>query len=80
MQINWALAVVRLASPVLCRRVRVEFVVQSEYDDTGPMGTSSSFTPTDIPHGYQIYEDRVPPAGISFHRADAEAFARSADR
>jgi hypothetical protein len=44
------------------------------------MGTSSSFTPTDIPHGYRIYEDRLTPAGISFHRADAEAFARSADR
>jgi hypothetical protein len=32
-----------------------------------------------IPKGYQIYEDRLTPAGISFRKDDAAAFARSAD-
>lgn len=32
-----------------------------------------------IPEGYQIYEDRLTPAGISFRKDQATAFARRAD-
>lgn len=32
-----------------------------------------------IPEGYQIYEDRLTPAGISFRKTHAVAFASSSD-
>lgn len=32
-----------------------------------------------IAEGYQIYEDRLTPAGISFRKSDAAAFARSSN-
>lgn len=41
------------------------------------MGNTSDFTQNDIPSGFQIFENRLTPAGISFREADAADFASS---
>ena len=41
------------------------------------MSNQGRITPEGIPEGFQIYEDRLTPAGITFRSDDALAFARS---
>ena len=43
------------------------------------MSSSSHIANEDIPEGFQIYEKRLSPAGLSFRKDDAISFVRSSD-